>query len=133
MIAGPPAKALGWGSIKKAAALTLLILCAVALAACSMPTRYSIEDLQNIMVVGIDLQEDKIMITAVVDTMQKGKEAESVQTGTKIYIAEGQTVFEAKRALHQMVEKHVTWNQLKYIIIGENAARQGIDRLLTFF
>ena len=147
MIGGAAAKATLWqdglrgtrrrvrrqNNLLKAATLTLLILCAATLPACGMPAPYSIEDIQNIIVAGIDLHEDKIILTVLVDTMQKGTEAGSVQTGTEIYIAEGETVFDAKRTLHQMTEKHITWDQLKFIIIGENAARQGIDRILTFF
>ena len=119
--------------MKKTFIITALFILTIMLPGCDMPSKHSIEDVQNIVVAGLDMDGDGVLLTVLVDTMEKGQSTEAQKIGTKIYKAQGQTIFEAKRTLHQYTEKHISWDQLKYIIIGEATARQGIDRYLSFF
>ena len=119
--------------MKKLSLLLVLIVLTACLQACQGLSGHPIEDMQNILVVGIDLEGDDILITFVADTMQESATPGEEQSGTKIYMETGQTIFDVKRKLHEHADKHVTWDHLKYIVVGENAAKKGIDRLLVFF
>ncbi|MDD5016874.1 MAG: Ger(x)C family spore germination protein [Eubacteriales bacterium] len=118
--------------IKKVLALFLILFAMLILHGCFFPEKHPIEDLQNILIAGIDRDGEDIVLTIVVDTINQSNSGEN-QIGAELYVATGKTVFEAKRSLHEYTEKRIVWYHLKYIIIGEEAAEQGIDPYLSFF
>ena len=96
--------------------------------------KYPTEEIENILVIGVDIDnEGQIKLTAVVDKINEGSEPGKEQISTEIYTATGQTIFEAKRYLHSYTEKRISWYHLKYILIGEEAAKQDIGTVLDFF
>ena len=119
--------------MKKKALLLLIICITLCLQGCNLPERHPIEDLQNILIAGIDMEDGNIILTVIADTIEQGATSSETQIGAELYMATGQSVFEAKRNLHEYSEKRLVWHHLKYIIIGEEAARQGIDTYLSFF
>ena len=112
------------------AALTAAIL---LLSGCAFPEKYPIEDVQNILLIGVDVIGDQIMLTAVVDKINQGSEPGKEQVGEQVYTAIGDTIFDAKRNLHTYSEKRTSWYHLKYILIGEEAAKQDLGTVLDFF
>ena len=121
--------------IKRVLAILIILFASLTVSGCTFafPEKYPIEDVQNILVAGIDIEDGTIVMTVVVDTLEQGATANEQKKGTQIYQAEGKTIFEAKRKLHEFTEKRVTWNHLKYIVIGEDAAKAGIDQCLNYF
>ncbi len=119
--------------MKKVAFVIAFLISILNISACGLPPKYSLEDIQNIMVAGLDIDGEDIILTIVVDTLKEAQTPEDQQSGTKIYRARGQTVFEAKREMSAFTEKHIKWDQLTYIIVGEEAAKQSVDKLLYFF
>ena len=101
-------------------------------AGCSFPESYPIEDTMNILVAGLDVEGDNIVLTVYVDTVKGTKPGEE-EISYKLFTSKGKTVFEAKRALHAFVEKRLSWYHTKYLIVGEEAAKQGIDEMFSFF
>ncbi len=98
-----------------------------------MPNRIPIEQLQPILVVGVDTKDDMVELTVMCITTKPGAEGGGGEEGVKIYEAEGKTIFEAKRKMHTYADKHLTWVHLQYIIIGDEAAKNGISEFLDFF
>lgn len=111
----------------------LLAFLPVLAGGCSLPKGYRIEEIQNILVAGLDAEGEEISLTVLVDTIEQGGEAGQKTIGQKLYTAAGKTVFEALRNLYGYTDRHVSLFHLQYIVIGEEAARQGIDRYLSFF
>jgi len=118
--------------IRKAFVL-LLIASHVLLTGCALPEKYPIEKIQNILIVGVDIVDGQVKLTAVVDKINKGSESGKEQISAEIYSATGPSVFEAKRTLHTYANKRTSWYHLKYILIGEEAAKQDIGNVLDFF
>ncbi len=118
---------------RKTLVLLAFFLAAPALAGCSFPAQYPIEDVQNILVAGLDTDGEDIVLSALVDTISPGGESGKEQIGYKLYVEKGKTVFEAKRNFHTYTDKRLSLYHTKYIVIGEEAARDGIDRLLAYF
>ena len=102
-------------------------------AGCVFPEPYSLEETQNILVVGVDIVDGLIKLTAVLDKIESGSEPGKENITTLVYVSTGKTVFDAKRNLHAFSEKRASWYHLKYILIGEDAAKQNIDDVLDFF
>lgn len=117
---------------RRAALLLLSILFVLGFAGCSLPESYPIEDSMNILVAGLDVEGEDIVLTVYVDTIKGTKPGEE-EVSYKLFTAKGKTVFEAKRALHAFVEKRVSWFHTKFLIVGEEAAKQDIDDMFSFF
>ncbi len=117
---------------RKITALALAIFIVLGFAGCSLPESYPIEDLMNILVAGLDVEGEDIVLTVYVDTIKGTKPGEE-EVSYKLFTAKGKTVFEAKRALHAFVEKRVSWFHTKYLIVGEEAVKQDIDDIFSFF
>jgi len=113
--------------------LFLLAVLTVFTSGCALPEKYPIEKIQNILVVGVDIEDGQVKLTVVVDKISEGSEPGKEQISSEIYTAVGQTIFEAKRYLHSYAAKRTSWYHLKYILIGEEAAKQGIGTALDFF
>jgi spore germination protein KC len=106
---------------------------ALLLSGCSFPERYPIEDMQNILMAGVDVVDGKIVLTAVVDKITKGNKPGEEKIGTQVYTATGETVFDAKCEMHSFSQKRISWFNLKYILIGEEAARLNLGEVLDYF
>lgn len=113
----------------------LLMLAAAMLFAsgCALPEPYALEDIQNILIIGVDMEDGDIKLTAVLDRIEVSSEPGKEQITTQVYVSTGETVFDAKRKLHAYSEKRASWFHLKYIIIGEEVAEQNIGDVLDFF
>lgn len=119
--------------MKKRGLLLIMFLIIIGAQGCELPQSYPIEEIQNILVVGIDIEDEDIIFTVVVDTLTKGGKPGEEQTGTKIYTATGRTIAEAKRNLHRYIEKRLSLYHLAYIIIGQKAAEQEMAKSLNCF
>lgn len=113
----------------------LFVLSAVlVLQGCSFPEVYPIEGIQNILIAGLDVDESgDIILTTYVDKISSSAKPGEEQITYKLYIAKGKTVYDAGHDLHKLNEKHLSWAHTKYILVGEEAAKQGIDRLFSYF
>ncbi|MGI5849579.1 MAG: Ger(x)C family spore germination protein [Christensenellales bacterium] len=118
--------------MKKVSLLLLILFGMLSVQGCSFPEQYPIEDTQNILVAGLDIDGENVVVTALVDTIKSGKPGEE-KIEYKLYKTTGKTVFEAKRNFHTYTEKRVAWYHTKYLVIGEQAAKEGLDRLLNYF
>lgn len=115
--------------------LVLLIMAAALtlVSGCAFPEAYPIEKEQNILIAGVDVNGDDIILTVLVDSVSAGGKAGEEQIKYKLFQTTAKTVFEADDMLHKFMEKRPSWNHTKYVLLGEEAARSGIDRLLSFF
>ncbi len=111
----------------------VLLSMVLLLSACAFPSKYPIEKVENILMVGVDVSNSQIQLTVVVDDINRQSEPGKEQIGEKIYTSFGDTIFEAKRNMHTFSSKRLSWYHLKYILIGEEAAKTGLDKVLDFF
>lgn len=100
---------------------------------CSFPQSYSIEKEQNILIAGVDVEGEDIVLTVLVDSVNAGGKEGEEKIEYKLYESKAKSMFEANDAIHQFMAKRPSWDHTKYIILGEQAARSGTDRLLSFF
>jgi spore germination protein KC len=112
-----------------------LVIAALLLpfAGCSFPEAYPIEKEQNILIAGIDVEGGNIVLTTLVDSVSAGGEAGKEQVKYKLFVSKAKTMFEADSYLHQVMEKRPSWYHTKYVLLGEEAAKSGVSRLLDFF
>ena len=115
-------------------AFAFILAAVFALQGCSFPRAYPIESNLNILIAGLDTDESgDIILTAYTDTVSPSAKPGEEQISYKLYVATGKTVSEANSRLHELNEKHLLWYHAKYILVGEDAAKRGIDRLFAFF
>jgi spore germination protein KC len=100
---------------------------------CGFPEKYPIEGTQNILIGGIDVDGDDVVLTAYVDDISQSSKPGEERISYSLYVSKGKTVYEAGNNLHTFNKKYLSWFHTKYIILGEEAAKSGIDRLLCFF
>lgn len=100
---------------------------------CTFPESFPIEKDQNILIAGIDVEGKDIVLTVVVDAVSSGGEPGKEKILYKLFETRGATVFEAYDKLYTLMEKRPSWYHTKYILLGEDAARSGVDKLLSFF
>ncbi len=118
--------------MKRIVAFILAFISLPALQGCSFPEAFEIEQTQRVLVAGLDVENGEIVLTAMADTTE-GSEPEQEKVSFRLYTARGETVSEAENMLGALTDKHITWHHTKYIIIGEDAAKEGIARLFSFF
>jgi spore germination protein KC len=111
----------------------IMAVCVAFASGCSFPEAYPIEKEQNILIAGIDVEGGDIVLTVLVDDVSAGGEAGKEQVTYKLFQTTGATIFEADDKLHSSMEKRPSWYHTKYVLLGEEAARSGVDRLLSFF
>ena len=63
---------------------------------CSFPQPYPIEDTQNILVAGIDIDGDDIILTVLADSIKQTDEAGNSQIENELYDAKGKTILKPK-------------------------------------
>lgn len=119
--------------IKKVLITAVLILSMLLAPGCKFPQHFPIEDTQNILIAGFDMEGEEIVLTVLVDSIaqQGGSGQEKIEN--RLYCARGKTVLEAKRNIHAFAEKRITFYHTVYIIIGQYAAKDNINRIISFF
>ncbi|RBP65895.1 spore germination protein KC [Alkalibaculum bacchi] len=93
--------------------------------------RTEIENLYPIILGGLDKNhslEKPYQITTVSPTTE-----EQAEKPNNIMSASGETVFEANRMIGMYAENDIFWGHTKYLLIGEEAARDDINKYLDFF
>lgn len=118
---------------KKVSMLITLILAVLVAPGCAFPQPFPIENKQNILIIGFDYDGDDIVLTVLVDSIVQQGEAGQEKISHKLYSTKGKTILEAKRKFHKFTDKKVAFYQLRHIIIGEQAAKNGVDRVIKFF
>jgi spore germination protein KC len=103
------------------------------LSGCVLPKQYPIENIQNILVAGVDIENGQIKLTVLTDKIISGGQAGNEKIVTQIYSGKGVTVSEAENMIKAHSEKNVSWYHLKYIVIGEEAAKRDIKEVLDYF
>jgi spore germination protein KC len=120
------------GLMKRAASLILILITVALGQGCSFPQKYRIEEIQNILILGLDTVDDQIQATIVVDSISTSSKAGEEKVTYKAYTMTGRTDFEISRKFHELTNKRITYYHLKYVLIGEDAARKGIEKYLNF-
>lgn len=113
----------------------LILIMSLVLTACSFPI--AIEDKSIISLVGFDKKEDKIQVTALIQnpkvvgrTQQGGKGPE--ERPVAILKTEGNTIDHAVHWSSNFVPRHIDWNHVQIVIVGEKLARSGLQPVLDF-
>lgn len=119
--------------VKKVLTVAILILFVLIAPGCTFPQHFPIEDTQNILIAGFDVEGEEIILTVLVDSIaqQGGSGQEKIEN--RLYCARGKTILEAKRNLHTFAEKRVTFYHTVYIVVGQDAAKNSIDKIINFF
>lgn len=117
--------------------LCVAILGAAVMTGCNIAffDATQINDVEFIRAVGIDkAPEGKIRFTIATQRIVTGGErGGSEQKLSEIMYSEGRTGFEAARNFWAYSEKRPFFGHLEYILIGEEAAKDGILKYLDFF
>lgn len=117
--------------------LCVAILGAAVMTGCNIAffDATQINDVEFIRAVGIDkAPEGKIRFTIATQRIVTGGErGGSEQKLSEIMYSEGRTGFEAARNFWAYFEKRPFFGHLEYILIGEEAAKDGILKHLDFF
>lgn len=115
--------------------LTVLLLCVLTMFT-GCWNRREIENLAFVMGAGIDLSEKKGMykLTVQVAKPEVGSKMSgaSNEKSYTLYAGEGRTFFEAVRNITHRSKSKLFWSHNLVLIIGEQAARQGILPLMDF-
>lgn len=118
---------------RKVIIIAVLILILLLAPGCAFPQHFPIEDTQNILIAGFDVEGEEIILTVLVDSIaqQGGSGQEKIEN--RLYCARGKTVLEAKRNIHTFAEKRITFYHTVYIVVGQDAAKHSIDKIINFF
>lgn len=104
------------------------------LSSCSPPL--PIEEKAIISMAGFDKKEDKIQITAFIQNPAVlGKARAGAQKDEKpvsLLKTEGQTIDHAVHWSSNFVPRHIDWNHMQVVIIGEELARDGLSQVMDF-
>ena len=109
--------------------LSLLLITSFAFSGCAMTNnRHDIEDTNLVRVFGIDLKDGKYTVTMLynIPTSPEGEKKYDSATGT------GSTIYEAFNKAQMMNEKFILLSQVRFFIIGEDAAKAGIEECVDF-
>lgn len=93
-------------------------------------------NIEFIRAIGIDKcpgDNEKVKLTIATQRIESEGESATQQKQTEILHSEGSTVFEAIRRYWSYVDKKPFWGHLEYIIVGEEAAKEGLLRYIDFF
>ena len=91
-----------------------------------LPNKTPLEEIQAILIVGLDTKDDQVDLTVLSVGSKPGAESNKGGESIKVYESSGRTVYEAKQKMSLYHDKHMIWAHLEYIIIGDEAARSGI-------
>lgn len=77
----------------------------LVLTGCMLPKQYPIENIQNILVAGVDIEDGQIKLTVLADKIISGGQAGNEKIVTQIYSGKGATVSEAEN----MIKAHLLY------------------------
>ncbi|WP_405106705.1 Ger(x)C family spore germination protein [Paenibacillus sp. FSL K6-1217] len=111
-------------------ALISLLLLTLGLTGCWNYTE--VDDMAIVAGVAIDKNKDgKLLLTAeIVDT---GGSADKAQAGYKMVSLSGNTMFEIVRNMISITGKKLFWSHAKAIIVSEEAAREGLVKVIDWY
>ena len=128
--------------LKKRFALLFVVFSMVITSGCEqiLPERIEITDLNIIRAIGIDKDENtpgNICVTLI--SKQEKKEENSEESGgtaqkgkAEVMIKSARTILQAERELQSHSDKRVYFGHVKFFLIGEEAAREGITKYIDF-
>lgn len=126
------------GVLRKTLLYTVTLLMMLTSTGCniSVPHIHQIEENAFIQVVGIDKgieDPENMRLTIISEKSKVGGDAQSNEGKVpEIRSSEGKTLFEANRKLKKTYDKNVFWGHLKFVVIGEAAAKENILSFLDF-
>ena len=97
--------------------------------------RTEMDRIEFIRAVGVDKSPNKdnsIRLTIATQSVTSGGKS-GQQKESEILFSEGSTVFDAVRDFWNHMDKRPFWGHLEYVIIGEEAAKEGLSEYLDFF
>lgn len=97
--------------------------------------RTEMNRIEFIRAIGVDKSPDKgdaVRLTIATQSVKTGSEG-GQQKQSEILFSEGSTVFEAIRNFWNYMDKRPFWGHLEYVLIGEEAAKDGLLKYIDFF
>lgn len=97
--------------------------------------RTEMNRIEFIRAVGVDKcphNDDLVRLTIATQSI-KSSGSGGQQKDSETLFSEGKTVFDAVRNFWNHMDKRPFWGHLEYVIIGEEAAKQGIFKYIDFF
>ena len=124
--------------VKKALAALFLFTLLTTQTGCKIAFygRTEMNRIEFIRVVGVDKAsdaEDKVRLTIATQNVQLGGGSGGQQKQSDILYSEGSTIFEAVRNFWNFMDKRPFWGHLDYVLIGEEAAKDGLLKYIDFF
>lgn len=92
--------------------------------------------IEFIRAVGVDKspnKEDTVRLTIATQRVKSGDGGGGQIKQSEILFSEGSTVFEAIRNFWDYMDKRPFWGHLEYVLIGEEAAKDGLLKYIDFF
>ncbi len=112
----------------------LMIILSLFLSGCTPPL--SIEEKAIISMAGFDKKDNKIQVTAFIQNpavLGKARAgAQKDERPVSILKTEGNTIDFAVHWSSNFVPRHVDWNHMQVVILGEELAEEGISHVLDF-
>lgn len=117
---------------RRALLLVVIFLISI-LSGCNLPKGKPVQDKMIVTIVGIDKKDDTYTMTLLTQiTTVGGNEGGKEYPNTKIFSESGKTLFDIARNMHSFTDYDLFFGNLKFIIIGEELARNGIGNSLDF-
>jgi spore germination protein KC len=114
--------------------LLVAIILVSILSGCNLPKGKPVQDKMLVTIAGLDKEDDTYTMTLLTQlSTGGGDEGGQESSKTKIFTDSGKTLFDINRNMRTFTDFHIFWGNLKFIIIGENLAREGIENSLDFF
>ncbi len=114
--------------------LGLILIIPIFLAACTHDmSRKEIDEIDLVLVLGIDYNDDEFTLSALYSTGQGADPEQGTGSGAEaIAKGSGKTAFEALENLKLKNKKAISIAQTGSFLIGEGAAKQGLDQCIDF-
>lgn len=124
--------------MKRLLSIYLLFALLLTLSGCKLAFigRTEMSRIEFIRAVGVDMISDKdntVRLTIATQSVQSGGGGGGQEKKSEILFSEGKTVFEAIRNFWNFMDKRPFWGHLEYIVIGEEAARDGLLKYIDYF
>lgn len=124
--------------MKKALLFSTSLILLITFTGCKSITmsRHEIRDLEFIRAIAIDKslsEEGYVRLTISSQRVSSKGDGQSEEKESITVYSEGRTVSEAMRNFNKYLEKEPFLGHLEYIVIGEEAARDGILKYIDFF
>jgi spore germination protein KC len=125
-------------NIRKAAIPLLIIILITTLSGCKLAFygRTEMNRIEFIRAVGVDKStfiEGGVRLTIATQSVQSGAGGGSQKKSSEILYSEGISTFEAVRNFWNHMDKRPFWGHVEYVIIGEEAAKDGLLKYIDFF